>query len=57
VLSIRAEQHTQLTLPEFHAVFELTWQFVLECEVLCCKMIIALHEMAMSQARAFVIVF
>ncbi|KAF8511112.1 Vps54-domain-containing protein [Hysterangium stoloniferum] len=57
VLSVRAEQHSQLQLSEFHAVFELTWQFVLACEVLCRKMIVGLRGTAVSQAKAFLSAF
>jgi len=54
---VRAEQHSQLILPEFHAIFELIWQFVLASEVLCRKMIVGLRGTAVSQAKAFLVAF
>ena len=57
MLSVRSEQHAQLSLPEFHALFEGTWQFVMACEVLCRKMIIVLRGAVVSQANAFLSAF
>jgi vacuolar protein sorting-associated protein 54 len=57
VISVRAEQHTQLPLPAFHALFEVTWQFVVACEVLCRKMIVGLRGAVVSQAKAFLAAF
>lgn len=57
VISIRAEQHAQLSLADFHDLFELTWQFVVACETLCRKMIVSLRGAAVSQAKAFLVVF
>ncbi|KAF8590066.1 Vps54-domain-containing protein [Ramaria rubella] len=57
VISVRAEQHAQLSLPEFYALFEATWQFVLGCEVLCRKMIVVLRGAVVSQAKAFLAAF
>ncbi|KAF8512270.1 Vps54-like protein-domain-containing protein [Gautieria morchelliformis] len=57
VISVRAEQHTQLPLPAFHALFEVTWQFVVACEVLCRKMIVGLRGAVVSQAKGFLATF
>ncbi|KIJ35763.1 hypothetical protein M422DRAFT_212551, partial [Sphaerobolus stellatus SS14] len=57
VLAVRSEQHAQLTLREFHALFESTWQFVLACETLCRKMIVGLRGAIVSQAKAFLSAF
>lgn len=57
VLAVRSEQHVQLGLSEFHALFEGTWQFVLACEVLCRKMIVVLRGVIVSQAKAFLSAF
>lgn len=54
---MRAEQHAQLPLPAFHALFEVTWQFVVACEVLCRKMIVGLRGAVVSQAKAFLAAF
>lgn len=53
VILVRAEQHAQLPLAAFHALFEVTWQFVLACEVLCRKMIVGLRGAVVSQAKVF----
>lgn len=57
VISVRAEQHAQLSLAAFHALFEVTWQFVVACEVLCRKMIVGLRGAVVSQAKAFLAAF
>lgn len=57
VISLRAEQHAQLPLGDFHDLFEFTWQFVVACETLCRKMIVSLRGAVVSQAKAFLVVF
>ncbi|GJJ12553.1 hypothetical protein Clacol_006796 [Clathrus columnatus] len=57
IISVRVEEHAQLSLPEFHDLFELTWQFVVGCEVLCRKMIVSLRGVAVSQAKTFLVAF
>ena len=54
---MRAEQHAQLALPAFHALFEATWHFVVACEVLCRRMIVGLRGAVVSQAKAFLVAF
>lgn len=53
VLSSRAEQHAALSLPEFLAVFEETWNFVIKTETICRRMVVGLRGAAVSQAKMF----
>lgn len=57
VISARADQHAQLSLADFHDLFEITWQFVVACEVICRKMLVSLRGAAVSQAKAFLVAF
>jgi vacuolar protein sorting-associated protein 54 len=53
VLGVRTEAHSRLPLPEFLELFDLTWTFVLRCEVVCQRMIVGLRGAAVSQAKAW----
>ncbi|GAA5822857.1 hypothetical protein JCM11251_004402 [Rhodosporidiobolus azoricus] len=53
VLGVRTEVHAQLPLPDFVALFDATWAFVVQCEVVCQRMIVGLRGAAVSQAKAF----
>lgn len=48
----RSEQHAQLKLFEFYIFYEEGWSFVLSCEVICKKMVVALRGALGGQVRA-----
>lgn len=49
VVASRAEIHASLGLFDFVLFFEESWQFVLECEVICKKMIVGLRGVIVGQ--------
>jgi vacuolar protein sorting-associated protein 54 len=49
LVASRSEVHSHLTLEEFWVIFQETWQFVLDCEVVCRKMIVGLRGVIVSQ--------
>ncbi|ESK84905.1 garp complex component [Moniliophthora roreri MCA 2997] len=53
ILTSRQSIHTSLPLPEFFALFRLTWDFVVQSEVLCRKMIVGLRGCITGQARSW----
>ncbi|KAK7054654.1 hypothetical protein VNI00_003117 [Paramarasmius palmivorus] len=53
ILSSRQSIHTSLSLPEFFALFRITWDFVVQSEVLCRKMIVGLRGCITGQARSW----
>ncbi|KDN53271.1 Vps54-domain-containing protein [Tilletiaria anomala UBC 951] len=56
-ISIRAKQHTSLTLRDFLAVFQLCWSFVLCSELICRRMIMGLRGTVLNQAKSFLVSF
>lgn len=57
VMAVRSEVHSTLTLPEFLEIFDVTWSFVLECEVICRRMIVGLRGVMVGQAKGFLQTF
>ncbi|GAA5885215.1 hypothetical protein JCM6882_009521 [Rhodosporidiobolus microsporus] len=53
VLGVRTEVHAQLPLEDFVALFDATWAFVVQCEVVCQRMIVGLRGAVVSQAKSF----
>ncbi|TDL25021.1 Vps54-domain-containing protein [Rickenella mellea] len=53
VISIRAEQHASLDLFDFMSIFSETWEFVIQTEVICRRMIVGLRGVIVSQAKSF----
>lgn len=53
ILGIRSEKHTSLSLSEFLAVFNESWEFVIKTETICHKMVIGLRGTVISQAKSF----
>jgi vacuolar protein sorting-associated protein 54 len=49
LFSQRAELHSKLDLPEFGEIFNESWSFVVQCEVLCKRMIVSLRGVIVSQ--------
>ena len=52
IVASRADAHAALALSEFVVVFHESWQFVLQCEVICRKMIVGLRGVIVGQVRA-----
>ncbi|BGP37747.1 hypothetical protein JCM10449v2_001669 [Rhodotorula kratochvilovae] len=57
VIGVRTEVHAQLALAEFVEIFDLSWQFVVQCEVVCQRMIVGLRGAMVSQAKTFLQAF
>ena len=57
IVTSRAEIHAALPLADFVAVFNASWQFVLNCEVICKKMIVGLRGVIVAQAKSFLQIF
>lgn len=53
VIGVRTEVHAQLKFIDFFAIFDASWRFVVQCEVISRRMIIALRGVMVSQAKAF----
>lgn len=49
ITSVRAEQHANLKLREFHVIFEECWAFVIACEILCKRMIVGFRGALVAQ--------
>jgi vacuolar protein sorting-associated protein 54 len=54
VIGYRSEQHAQLDLPGFLAFFNASWGFVVQCEVICRRMIMGLRGVVLGQVRPFI---
>jgi vacuolar protein sorting-associated protein 54 len=52
VVGVRTDQHAQLALEDFIRMFNAAWAFVVDCEVLCQKMIVGLRGTMVVQVRA-----
>lgn len=57
VIAVRSDVHSALPLPEFLEIFDVTWSFVLECEVICRRMIVGLRGVMVGQAKGFLQTF
>jgi len=57
VIALRAEQHAALDLPSFSALFNESWNFVIESEKICRRMIVGLRGVVISQAKNFLQTF
>ncbi len=53
VISLRSTMHSQLSLPAFLAIFELSWSFVVKSEVLARRMIVSLRGVVVGQAKSW----
>ncbi|MBW0534221.1 hypothetical protein O181_073936, partial [Austropuccinia psidii MF-1] len=53
VIGVRSEIHAQLNSVEFFDIFHTSWQFVVRCEVISRRMIVALRAVLVRQAKAF----
>lgn len=57
VIGYRSEQHAQLDLPDFLTFFNASWGFVVQCEVICRRMIMGLRGVVLGQAKHFLQAF
>ncbi|GAA6006375.1 uncharacterized protein JCM10292_002666 [Rhodotorula paludigena] len=57
VIGVRTEIHAHLALADFVAVFDLSWQFVVACELVCKRMIVGLRGAMVAQAKSFLQAF
>ncbi|KZT09727.1 Vps54-domain-containing protein [Laetiporus sulphureus 93-53] len=57
IIALRAEQHAALDLPSFAAVFNESWNFVVESEKICRRMIVGLRGTIVGQAKSFLQAF
>ncbi|KAK4332942.1 Vacuolar protein sorting-associated protein 54 [Rhodotorula toruloides] len=57
VIGVRTEVHAQLPLADFVEIFDRTWQFVVDCETVCQRMIVGLRGAMVSQAKTFLQTF
>lgn len=53
IIGYRSEQHAQLALSGFLAFFNTSWNFVVECEVICRRMIMGLRGVVLGQVSVF----
>jgi len=54
IIGYRYEQHAQLDLLGFLTFFNSSWGFVLQCEVICRRMIMGLRGVVLSQVGVFI---
>lgn len=52
VLNVRSDEHAKLDLREFYTLFNATWAFVIQTEVISRRMIVGLRGAIVSQVRA-----
>ncbi|KAM0755447.1 hypothetical protein T439DRAFT_375809 [Meredithblackwellia eburnea MCA 4105] len=57
VIGVRTEVHANLPLEDFVEIFDASWAFVVQCEVLCQRMIVGLRGVMVSQAKTFLQTF
>ncbi|GAA5910947.1 Vps54p [Sporobolomyces salmoneus] len=57
VIGVRSEVHAQLSLEHFLEIFDETWSFVLDCEVLVKRMIVGLRGAMVSQSKGWLMQF
>lgn len=53
VIAVRSELHATSSLAEFLEIFDVSWAFVLSCEIICRRMIVGLRGVMVAQAKAF----
>ncbi|KAG9041663.1 hypothetical protein FS837_011927 [Tulasnella sp. UAMH 9824] len=57
VMSLRSAQHSQLPLQSFLEIFNMSWSFVVKCEVLTRRMVVGLRGILVGQAKAWLMTF
>lgn len=53
VIGVRTELHANLNLNQFLEIFDTSWRFVVRCEIMSRRMIVALRGVLVGQAKAF----
>lgn len=53
VIGVRTEVHAQLALADFVEIFDTSWEFVVQCERICQRMIVGLRGAMVAQAKTF----
>lgn len=54
MIALRGEQHASLDLPNFASLFNESWNFVIESEKICSRMIVGLRGTMISQVGSVV---
>ena len=57
VIGARSDVHAALPLAQFVQIFSCSWDFVVQCEVVCHRMIVGLRGVMVGQAKAFLVAF
>ncbi|KAG8904512.1 hypothetical protein FRB99_001645 [Tulasnella sp. 403] len=57
LIALRSDQHAQLPLPSFLEIFNLSWAFVVKCEVVARRMIVGLRGVVVGQAKSWLMTF
>ncbi|KAI5479336.1 GARP complex component Vps54 [Pseudohyphozyma bogoriensis] len=57
VIGVRTEVHSNLALEEFLEIFDASWGFVVQCEIICQRMIVGLRGVMVGQAKTFLQTF
>ena len=57
VIGVRTEVHAQLAFADFVQIFDLSWDFVVQCERICQRMIVGLRGAMVAQAKTFLQAF
>ncbi|GAA5954269.1 hypothetical protein JCM21900_005228 [Sporobolomyces salmonicolor] len=57
VIGVRTEVHAHLQLAQFVDIFDASWAFVVQCEIICKRMIVGLRGAMVSQAKTFLQTF
>lgn len=53
IVSARAEMHACLALADLVDLCDLSWAFIVQCEVICTRMVVGLRGVLMSQSKSW----
>lgn len=53
VIGVRTEVHASLELADFLDIFDVSWAFLVHCELVCQRMIVGLRGVMVGQAKTF----
>ncbi|KIM19939.1 hypothetical protein M408DRAFT_334212 [Serendipita vermifera MAFF 305830] len=57
IIATRNEQHAKLKLREFYTFYEESWGFIVDCEVVCKRMVVGLRGTLGGQSKGFLQAF
>lgn len=57
VIGVRTEAHAALELGDFLDIFDVSWAFLVHCELVCQRMIVGLRGVMVGQAKTFLQAF